>query len=123
MTWLCSSAAVPGPGNGPTFGPREGSRLYLIGHWRAEIVAAEPGMGKTALLDYATGEASGMRVLSAAAVASECELPFACLHRLVSRVAGSVREIPEVQREALLSALALGRRRAQTIVSFCTWRC
>ncbi len=74
----------------------------------ALVVLGEPGMGKTTLLGYATDMASDMRILSAAAVASESGLPFACLHRLLSDVAACVQIIPEVQREALLGALALG---------------
>jgi hypothetical protein len=43
------------------------------------VVLAEPGMGKTALLGYATDMASGMRVLSVEGVASESGLPsLAC---------------------------------------------
>jgi DNA-binding CsgD family transcriptional regulator len=65
-------------------------------------------MGKTALLRYAIGEASGMRVLSAAAGATESALPFACLHRLLAGLVEYADGIPEVQRDALLGALALG---------------
>src|SRR5215472_9365333 len=72
------------------------------------VVLAEPGMGKTALLGYATDMASSMRVLSVAGVASESGLPFACLHRLLSELTEYAEDIPEVQREALLGALALG---------------
>jgi hypothetical protein len=72
------------------------------------VVLAEPGMGKTALLGYATDMASGMRVLSVEGVASESGLPFACPHRLVSELAEYAEDIPEVQRGALLGALALG---------------
>ena len=82
------------------------------------VVLAEPGMGKTALLGYATDMASGMRVLSVEGVASESGLPFAGLHRLLSELTEYAEDIPEVQREALLGALALGppRRSADRFV-------
>jgi len=65
-------------------------------------------MGKTALLNYAIGEASDMRVLSATAGVGESALPFACLHRLLSGLVEYAQAIPQAQRDALLGALALG---------------
>jgi DNA-binding NarL/FixJ family response regulator len=65
-------------------------------------------MGKTALLKYAVGEASGMQVLSATADATESALPFSCLHRLLAGSVEYARAIPQTQRDALLGALALG---------------
>jgi ATP-dependent Clp protease ATP-binding subunit ClpA len=49
------------------------------GESRALVVAGEPGVGKTALLDYLAGRASGFRVARAAGVQSEMELAFAGL--------------------------------------------
>ena len=42
----------------------------------------EPGVGKTALLDYAMGSASDFRIARAAGIESEMELAFAGLHQL-----------------------------------------
>jgi hypothetical protein len=52
------------------------------GAGRALVVRGEPGVGKTVLLDYLTGRASGCRVARAAGVQSEMELAFAGLHQL-----------------------------------------
>jgi hypothetical protein len=46
------------------------------------VVRGEPGIGKTALLDYAAGRALGFRVIWARGVESEMELAFAGLHEL-----------------------------------------
>jgi AAA ATPase domain len=46
------------------------------------VVRGEPGIGKTALLDYAASRASGFRVVRAGGVESEMELPYAGLHQL-----------------------------------------
>ena len=72
------------------------------------VVRGEAGMGNTALLEYAVSEASDMRVMSAAATPGESEMPFACLHRLLAGFVGHAQAIPQVQRDALLGALALG---------------
>src|SRR3982074_2577988 len=47
-----------------------GARLGRSG---AVVVRGEAGIGKTALLDYAAGAATGMRVLRAAGVETEAE--------------------------------------------------
>ena len=48
----------------------------------ALVLRGEAGMGKTALLDYASRACEGCRVLRAGGVESELELPFAALHQL-----------------------------------------
>ncbi|HEX4658469.1 MAG TPA: hypothetical protein VH307_13880, partial [Streptosporangiaceae bacterium] len=45
------------------------------------VVRGEPGIGKTALLDYVAGRAVGFRVIRAWGVESEMELAFAGLHQ------------------------------------------
>src|SRR5207247_11479443 len=52
------------------------------GEGRALVVRGEPGVGKTALLDYLAGQASGCRVARVAGVESEMELAYAGLHQL-----------------------------------------
>jgi predicted ATPase len=42
-----------------------------VGESRALVVRGEPGVGKTALLDYLVEQASGCRVARAVGVASE----------------------------------------------------
>ena len=51
---------------------------------RVLVVRGEPGVGKSALLDYLAGRAAGCRVVRAAGVESEMELAFAGLHQLLA---------------------------------------
>jgi len=44
---------------------------------RVLVVRGEPGVGKSALLEYLVERASGCRVARAAGVQSQMELPFA----------------------------------------------
>src|SRR6266446_1404030 len=48
----------------------------------ALVLRGEPGIGKTALLEYAIESASGFRIARAGGVESEMELAFAALHQL-----------------------------------------
>jgi DNA-binding CsgD family transcriptional regulator len=76
-------------------------------------LAGEPGIGKTALLDYAAGCATGMRVLRARGIKSEAQIPFGSLLELLRPALGMLGKIPEPQAVALEGALALRRGAAQ----------
>jgi DNA-binding CsgD family transcriptional regulator len=71
------------------------------GHSRTLVVRGEPGVGKTALLDYAVQSASDLGVLRAAGVESEMELPFAALHQLCAPMLDRLGRLPPPQRDAL----------------------
>ena len=60
------------------------------GESRALVVSGEPGVGKTALLEYLSEQASGCRLARAAGVQSEMELPFAGLHQLCALMLGQI---------------------------------
>jgi DNA-binding CsgD family transcriptional regulator len=78
------------------------------GESRALLVRGEPGVGKTALLEYLVERASGCRVARAAGVQSEMELAFAGLHQLLAPVLDRVERLPGPQRDALRMAFGLG---------------
>src|SRR5580692_4028524 len=77
------------------------------GAGRALVVRGEPGVGKTALLDYVAGRASGCRIARAAGVQSEMELAFAGLHQLCAPMLEHAQALPVPQREALRTAFGL----------------
>lgn len=79
----------------------------------ALVVRGEPGIGKSALLQYAVDRADGMTVLSATGIESESELPFSGLSELLHPVLGLLDEIPPPQAGALAGALAVGPPGAQ----------
>jgi DNA-binding CsgD family transcriptional regulator/tetratricopeptide (TPR) repeat protein len=105
------------------------------GHSGALVIRGEPGIGKTALLDYtacsaasmaASGDAASsgaapddvaaagmanIRVIRGVGVESEAELPFAGLHLLLGPVLERRFALPQPQRDAL--GAALGLRRAE----------
>jgi DNA-binding CsgD family transcriptional regulator len=71
------------------------------------VVRGEAGIGKTALLDYAVGSASGFGVARAVGVESEMELPFAALQQLCAPMLDRLDWLPDPQREALRVAFGL----------------
>ena len=77
------------------------------GESRALVLRGEPGVGKTALLDYVAGHASGCRVVRAAGVQSEMELAFAGLHQLCAPMLDHLDRLPVPQRDALRTAFGL----------------
>ena len=70
-------------------------------------LAGEPGIGKTALLDYAVQQAAGMRLLQARGIESEAQIPFGSLLELIRPALPLLATIPEPQAAAMESALAL----------------
>ena len=74
---------------------------------RVLVVHGEPGVGKTALLEYLAGQAAGFRVLRAVGVQSEMELAFAGLHLLCAPLLGRLDELPVPQAEALRTAFGM----------------
>ena len=72
-------------------------------------LAGEPGIGKTALLEYAAGqaEAAGMRLLRARGVESEAQIPFGSLLELIRPALVLLEAIPPPLAVALAGALAL----------------
>jgi DNA-binding CsgD family transcriptional regulator len=77
------------------------------GESRALVVRGEPGVGKTALLDYVAQNASGCVVARAAGVQSEMELAFAGVHQLCAPMLGRLERLPVPQRDALQAALGI----------------
>jgi DNA-binding CsgD family transcriptional regulator/tetratricopeptide (TPR) repeat protein len=77
------------------------------GESRALVLHGEPGVGKTALLDYAVEQASGLRVVRAAGVQSEMELAFAGLHQLLAPMLDRLEGLPLPQRDALHTAFGI----------------
>ena len=77
------------------------------GESRVLVLRGEPGVGKTALLDYLTRRAQGCHLLRAAGVQSEMELAFAGLHQLCAPLLVRMDQLPVPQRDALRIAFGL----------------
>ena len=77
------------------------------GHSRALVVRGEPGVGKTALLEYLAGRARECRVARAVGVQTEMELAFAGLNQLCAPMLDRAGYLPVPQRDALRTALGL----------------
>ncbi len=73
----------------------------------ALVLRGEPGIGKTALLEYAAGLAEGMRVLRLVGIESEMELGYAALHQLLHPLLDEIDVLPARQRRALGTAFGL----------------
>src|SRR5258707_13245724 len=73
----------------------------------ALVVRGEPGVGKSALLDYAVGSSSGLRVARAAGVESEMELAYAAVQQLCAPMLDRLGRLPGPQRDALGVAFGL----------------
>ncbi len=79
---------------------RHGSSGLLVLH-------GDPGIGKTRLLDHAEASAVDFRVVRAAGVEPERDLPYAALHRLLRPLLAHRADLPLRQRNALGSAFGL----------------
>ena len=76
------------------------------------VVHGEPGVGKTALLEWTVEEARQLRVLRTIGVEGEMELPFAALQQLCSPILDRSERLPDPQRDAL--GVAFGLSAGQT---------
>jgi len=71
------------------------------------LIRGEPGIGKSALLQYARQLAEGITVLSATAAEAEADMAYAALQNLLQPVIGRLGRVPKVQQQALYQALGL----------------
>src|SRR5262245_32302777 len=71
------------------------------GQSQALVLSGDPGVGKTALLEYLAGRAARCRVVQTAGVESEMELAFAGLHQLSAPLLAGLDSLPERQSDAL----------------------
>lgn len=71
------------------------------------VLRGDPGIGKTALLEYASGLADGMTVLRTAGVDAESDLAFAGVFGLVRPILGLLDQLVGIQARALAGALGV----------------
>ncbi|MFI6060084.1 ATP-binding protein [Streptomyces sp. NPDC051286] len=103
------------PGRTTTFvgRARERDRLARLvdavraGEGQALVVRGDPGIGKSALLDHLTQDATGCRVLRVVGVRAERELAFAGLHQLCAPMLDRLDRLPAPQRDVLGTAFGL----------------
>src|SRR6201993_4500205 len=84
---------------------RSGQRRVLVLH-------GDPGVGKSALMDYVARQAGGCRVVRAAGVESEMELTYAALHQLCIPLLDRLDHLPAPQRDALSIAFGMSAGQA-----------
>src|SRR5579871_3550306 len=78
------------------------------------VVHGEPGVGKTALLEWTIDQASEFRVLRTVGVEGETEFPFAALQQLCAPIVDLAPHLPDPQRDALTVAFGLSAGGAPT---------
>jgi RNA polymerase sigma factor (sigma-70 family) len=71
------------------------------------VVHGDPGVGKTALLEYALDTAKDFRVVRTSGVEGETELDYAALQHLCSPLLELIEGLPDPQRDALRVAFGL----------------
>ncbi|MER7251220.1 AAA family ATPase [Kribbella sp. NPDC000426] len=86
------------------------------------VVRGEPGIGKSALLDFVEDAATDGRVLRVAGVESEMELAFAGLHQLCEPLLAGIGRLPAPQANALGTAFGLraGSRPDRSLIGLAT---
>src|SRR6476469_8834015 len=76
------------------------------------VVHGDPGVGKTALLEYALQTAKDFRVVRTSGVEGETELDYAPLQQLCSPLLELIERLPDPQRDALGVAFGLSTGQA-----------
>jgi DNA-binding CsgD family transcriptional regulator len=74
---------------------------------RALVLRGDPGIGKSALLDYAAGVATDFQLLRVVGIESEMELGFAALDQLCRPMADRFDRLPDPQAAAVGVSLGL----------------
>src|SRR5229473_3387298 len=82
------------------------------GHGAVLLVQGDPGVGKTALLEYAVEAGEDFRVVQAAGVEGEMKLAYAALQQLCSPILEFIERLSDPQREALGVAFGLSAGQA-----------
>ena len=77
------------------------------GHSGVLALRGEPGIGKSALLKYAAGSASDMRVLRVIGVESERDLPYAAVQQVFAPLQDGLERLPGPQQDALRTTFGL----------------
>ena len=117
LAWYVGQAVPPGRRPGPERPVLDRSaerariddllervRLGLSG---VLVLRGSPGVGKTTLLDYAIGAASGFRICAITGVYSEINLPYSAVHQLLIPFLPLIDDLPVPQRQALQVAFGL----------------
>ena len=73
----------------------------------ALVVRGEPGIGKSAILDYAAQAAAGFLIVAVTGIESEMEVAFAALQQVCAPLTKHLGQLPPPQAEALRVALGL----------------
>ena len=77
------------------------------GHGGVLVLHGDPGVGKTALLEYTLDTAKDFRVVRTSGVEGETELDYAALQQLCSPLLALIERLPDPQRDALRVAFGL----------------
>src|SRR5580698_8771865 len=92
---------------------RERATLDLLlaevrdGASRSLVVLGDPGIGKSALLDYAAAAAAGFLVIRVTGIESEMEFAFAALQQACTPLLKHLGRLPGPQADALRTAFGL----------------
>src|SRR3954447_9902254 len=76
------------------------------GHSRVLVLHGDPGVGKSALLEYLASRASACRLVRAAGVESDMELAYAALHQLCAPMLDHLERLPLTSQESPVARLA-----------------
>jgi len=77
------------------------AREVAAGRGGAIVLRGDPGVGKTALLEYLSGRVEGWQVVRCVGVEWEMELAYSSLHQLCLQMLDQLDKLPGPQRGAL----------------------
>ena len=77
------------------------------GHSGVLVLRGEPGIGKSALLEYAAGSAPDMRVPRVVGIESEKDLPYSAVQQVCAPIQDRLERLPSPQQDALRTTFGL----------------